>query len=294
MQQYKGYLVVSDLDGTLINSNQKVSKQNMDAIAHFVEEGGLFAVATGRTELNVKPFIRGLDINCPCILYNGAGIYDLEKQQFIKCSYLDRAQLLGPMEKILAEHKTLCMQIFTPGKMFITSGPETVDPVVTAEGQSFELVSLQEAAGHEWVKVLLHCTNPVLLDIESFLGRTLAPGVVNSVFSTSTYLELLPFAVSKGSALLELLDIVKVERENSIAIGDYHNDMEMVAAAGLGVATANAHQALKDTADLITVSNDEHAIHTLIYREIPEYRRRLKESRRKRLYNSGMEGASLN
>ncbi|WP_443110792.1 HAD family hydrolase [Caloramator sp. mosi_1] len=45
-----------------------------------MNNGGLFTVATGRTELNIKPFLKELPINCPAILYNGAAIYDLKKK----------------------------------------------------------------------------------------------------------------------------------------------------------------------------------------------------------------------
>jgi HAD superfamily hydrolase (TIGR01484 family) len=139
MYKYKGYLIVSDLDGTLINSKQEISKLNSNAIASFVEEGGLFAVATGRTELNVQPYIKHLKINCPSILYNGAVIYDTNKDSFIKSIYLDKSLLIEPLKEILKKYKNLCMQIFTPGKMFIVSGEDSIDPIVLKEEQAYEI-----------------------------------------------------------------------------------------------------------------------------------------------------------
>jgi hydroxymethylpyrimidine pyrophosphatase-like HAD family hydrolase len=68
MKKYEGYLIASDLDGTLINSEQGISRQNIDAIASFIEAGGLFAIATGRTELTALPFIEQIHVNCPSIL----------------------------------------------------------------------------------------------------------------------------------------------------------------------------------------------------------------------------------
>ena len=53
--------------------------------------------------------------------------------------------------------------------------------------------------------------------------------------------------------------------QNSIALGDYNNDIEMLKAAGVGIAVENATDAAKAAADIVTVSNDEHAVARVIY-----------------------------
>lgn len=276
MQRYNGYLIVSDLDGTLINSNHKISKQNQKAISAYVKNCGYFAVATGRSEINVKPFMEHIDINCPCILYNGAMIYDFDKMKYIKCAFIKNSYLLEPLKEILSEYKNLCMQIFTQGKMFIVSGEDNMDSLVISENQPYTAASIDDVAEEYWVKVILYDTNQALRSIQKFLNDRIVPGIIGSVFSTPTYLELLAYGVSKGSALLELMQIMKVEREKVIAIGDYCNDIEMIRTAGLGVATANAHDLLKKAASVTTVSNDEHAVYNLINKVIPSYEIKLK------------------
>ena len=54
---FEGYLLVSDMDGTLLNSEKKISKENLNAIDYFVKEGGTFTVATGRMLQSVELFI---------------------------------------------------------------------------------------------------------------------------------------------------------------------------------------------------------------------------------------------
>lgn len=271
MHRYKDYLTVSDLDGTLINSNQEISQKNIEAISGYIEEGGLFAVATGRTELNALPFIGNVPINCPCILYNGAMIYDFEKKQVVQCTYLDSTELMETLKYILQEFKDVCLQIFTEGRIFIVSSEDTIDPVVTNEKQPFELASLEEIPREKWIKILINYSNETLKIIEQILHTRVKAEIFDSVFSTSIYLEILPYGVSKGSALARLMEIMKVKREKVAAIGDYCNDIEMIQTAGLGVATANAHPLVKDAADIVTVSNDEDAIDYLINMEIPKF-----------------------
>jgi hydroxymethylpyrimidine pyrophosphatase-like HAD family hydrolase len=114
-------------------------------------------------------------------------------------------------------------------------------------------------------------TNQTLHKVQQFIANRMPSGIIHSVFSAVTYLELFASDVSKGSALEGLLEITGVKRERVIAIGDYCNDIEMMKASGLGVATANAHPLLKEAADITAVSNDEHAIYNLINKILPIY-----------------------
>ena len=73
---FDGFILVSDMDGTLVGSNREVSKKNRDAIKYFTERGGKFTVATGRMVQSVEEFVSDLHIKCPTMLHNGAKIYD--------------------------------------------------------------------------------------------------------------------------------------------------------------------------------------------------------------------------
>src|SRR5699024_10519909 len=69
-------LLVSDLDGTLLNSSQNISLDNKKAIARFHAEGGKFTIATARMKEAAFPYAKELNVNIPIILYNGAVVYD--------------------------------------------------------------------------------------------------------------------------------------------------------------------------------------------------------------------------
>ena len=64
------------MDGTLINSKKEISKENLDAIKYFVNNGGKFTVATGRMVASVSGFLDKLKLDLPAILHNGGKIYD--------------------------------------------------------------------------------------------------------------------------------------------------------------------------------------------------------------------------
>ena len=73
-------LHISDLDGTLLDNEGKLSDENKRRINNLIEKGLLFTIATARTFATVVPILDGVKINCPVILMNGVMIYDLIKK----------------------------------------------------------------------------------------------------------------------------------------------------------------------------------------------------------------------
>jgi hydroxymethylpyrimidine pyrophosphatase-like HAD family hydrolase len=77
--------------------------------------------------------------------------------------------------------------------------------------------------------------------------------------------EILPKGVNKGSVIPKLAEHLHVDMKRTVAVGDYNNDIPMLISAGIGIAVSNACDAAKAAADMITVSNEEHAIAKIIY-----------------------------
>ena len=82
--------------------------------------------------------------------------------------------------------------------------------------------------------------------------------------SELTLYEILPKGISKGVVIPKLAELLGLDPKRTIAVGDYNNDVEMIRAAGVGFAVANAVPEVKAVADRITVSNQEHAIAKII------------------------------
>ena len=76
--------------------------------------------------------------------------------------------------------------------------------------------------------------------------------------------EILPKGASKGNALCRMAELLGIDVNKTIAVGDYNNDISMLKTAKLGFAVANAVDEAKAAADHITVSNDESAIAVII------------------------------
>ncbi len=269
MKKYSNVLLLSDMDGTLLNTQCIVSKENQDAINYFAENGGLFGVATGRSQLNSVLFLDDINVNAPCILYNGCGVYDFTAKQFITLKELPKAKLVTFFEQCIKEFSEVIIQIYCPEMCYFVSPHAKADPYIIEIHQPCEFCGLQDILELPWIKILF-CGKPEELKaINELMMRYGLEEELSWVFSSEIYLEYLPYGVSKGSALHYIKK--KIYPGLKIyAVGDYNNDIEMLQAADVGIATQNALPSLQEIADVVTVSNDESAIADIIY-NIIEY-----------------------
>lgn len=270
INSYERYLLLSDMDGTLIGSNFKISEKNFNAISYFIEHGGNFGVATGRTKYSIRPYIGKLKLNGPCILYNGALVYDFEKDRDIKSEFMEKHVLDEYVDYCLKNFKNMTVEIFTPEMMYIVSPEENADPAVEREKKVFRYSSLAEISEMDWYKVILFDTGKNLLEAQAALKAFELEDKLENAFSQDFYLELLKKNVSKGMALEGLKKLPRFSQKTIIAVGDYDNDIGMIKSADVGIAVKNARACVKQAADIITVSNDEDVMQDIIFNILPD------------------------
>lgn len=83
-------LLITDLDGTLLDSNGRLSDITAKIINRFISSGGAFTFATARTASSAVKITEKLNINTPCVLMNGVSIYDIQKKKYIKNEYINK------------------------------------------------------------------------------------------------------------------------------------------------------------------------------------------------------------
>ncbi len=264
MKKYSNVLLLSDMDGTLLNSQSIVSRENQEAIHYFIDNGGLFGIATGRSQRNSVLFLGDVKVNAPCILYNGCGIFDFETKQFLSIQELSKLKLLTFLKHCLSEFIEISIQVYCPEMCYFISPKSQVIPYIIEIHQPCEFCRIEEIIDLSWIKILF-CGKPE--ELKKLNGKIDEYGLekeLHRVFSSELYLECLPFGVNKGSALTSIKKRMG-DHYKIYAVGDYYNDIEMLQAADVGIATQNAISSLKKIADRITVNNDESAIADVIY-----------------------------
>lgn len=248
-KKYEGKYLLSDVDGTLMGHDEIIPQGNLGAIWAFCQEGGRFALATGRSIRSGRWIAQQVGANAPCILFNGAVIYDFEHEQPLFVNKL-------PLELI-------------PRIKQVLRGLQSFRIVVSALHQSYEVGAITDPSTQEyssldaipddWIKVIFHVKpqehDALVAYLEEHLG-----GEAAIVSSSTTYVEILPREVSKGTALLKLAEVLDIELKDIYVIGDYYNDQEMLKAALNSACPANAPEDIKAICQQIVCSVEQAAV----------------------------------
>lgn len=257
---FEGRLLVSDMDGTLLDSRSNLSMENKLALDRFVAGGGLFTVATGRMEKSVMQYLKDLPVNVPAIVYNGAAIYDFKADKLLWQDNLP-TDVIEPVRKVMEQFPEIGVQVYHGGRTYFARENKYTDAHMLRENFK-PIISRLEDIPHPWFKIILTWDPMKLPMVEEFLKGFDVP--FRQVYSEPQFLELLNENASKGSALHVLTSLLGLNRTCVIAMGDNLNDVELLMEANVGIAVANAHPILKEAADLCCSHHDSNAVAEVI------------------------------
>ena len=161
---FDGYTLVSDMDGTLINSNKEISKENLDAIKYFVNNGGKFTVATGRMVASVECFLDRLNLDLPAILHNGGKIYDYNNKKVVYEHFIEEDRKES-IKKVWENRPDIGIEIFCDEVVYIYRECKYTKRY---NKYSYDIVYNlpKEIWNKPWVKVLLIGDEEVLDEFE--------------------------------------------------------------------------------------------------------------------------------
>lgn len=256
------YIIISDVDGTLLPRNKPVPQRNIDALNRFVAKGGRFGIATGRSKELTEEFAKSLPVNAPCVLYNGGALYDYDKGEFLMQSFLPESAK-GYLARIRKDLPWLSVMVITGGNYCHVVDDEIPFATFSEEQREhYRNARVEELTGL-WYKVLFSVTpeeNKMLADYVKDIAFT----DVRFVFSSDLLIEMLPVTSTKGFALQKLVELGHFPHESIVAIGDYYNDLEMIEFAAIGATTAEAPDDVKAAADFITGNCESGAVADLV------------------------------
>ena len=259
-------VIMSDIDGTLLNREGAIPERNIKALERFTAAGGRFGVATGRSLGITRPVVELLPmLNFPCVVYNGGALDDFEREEYLY-------QLFLPKE--MGEYFTKIRKVF-PDCGVVLAGDSYVDvdaSIRTNQSWWFD----RYPRGHvlpvkiddiTWpaYKALFVLPHEQCEQLYKYVCEHEADfEEVRFVFSDATMFEMLPKGSSKGSAIEKLMAITGVKWENIAAIGDYYNDIEMLTYAGISAAPADSLEDIKSAADLVVCPCGQGAVADLV------------------------------
>ena len=259
-------LVVSDIDGTLITSEGKVSPAVRREIQRVTDQGIHFAIASGRPTKGVKEVSDELGLRTPIIGSNGAVVEDVATGEIIHSTQMQHL-VLRRLQELVTRYDVKDVYFDTSeGWRRLLGRSEVVAP-----GQGFEadrdfewMRELDERAVVH--KVVVHGHELELDKIEREIEKIKGVQVTSSWHGNR---EIIVAGADKAAAAKRLAEHLGVESAHVLALGDNRNDLELIEWAGVGVAMGNAIPGLKALADWVTSTNDEDGVALALDRYIP-------------------------
>ncbi len=260
-------LIVSDFDGTLVRDDGNIDAENKQAITDYVQNGGVFAISTGRMHYGILSRAKELGLKgivCAC---QGAFIMDIESGENLLNAQLSNEVTVKICEKM--EALGLHIHVYDSVDYYCNMDDEALKLYEKAIRMKPKLVLDKPMSvfvkenNIRAYKVLAMVDPKDNARIMQELAKENFSGCVVTK-SADFLVEVINAAYSKGTAVAFLAEHYGVPLEKTICVGDQQNDIPMIRAAGLGIAVKNADEALKKEALVLDYTNEEAAIAKII------------------------------
>ena len=260
-------LIAFDLDGTLLNDNKEVSEENYRALMDAAEKGIHIVPATGRLPGVMPKALEGLPIRY-AIFINGAEVVDLQTGEVLYKKLIPWQQAIdvfregeqyGIAYDCYMENRGFMSQRFFDHVPEFVSNPHFVKMIYDTRKPVPELKEYLAERKVDVQKLLFHFRDDQLALREELLLNWKIPGTEVSS-SLPGNLELNQAEGIKGYALKALAAHLGISMEQTMAFGDGHNDLSMIAMAGMGVAMEECWPGVREVADYITCSCNDSGV----------------------------------
>jgi len=257
-------LYVSDLDGTLLRSNERTSEYTNQVINSLVDKGMFFSYATARSLITAKKVTKGINAKIPLIVYNGAFVIDNITEEILIANYFDDSvqsvledlfsnkvypivyAYINGKEKFsfVKEKCTQGMNLFLESRKGDIRTNEVDSLPKLKEGNIFYITCIDKPEKlkplYDKYKDKYHCVYQI------------------DIYTNEQWLEIMPLEATKSNAIKQLQTMLNSER--LIVFGDGKNDIDMFQIADESYAVTNAHEDLKKYATDVILSNDEDGV----------------------------------
>jgi Cof subfamily protein (haloacid dehalogenase superfamily) len=255
-------LIATDLDGTLVRSDETVSAYSHEVLARVRAAGIPLVGATGRGPRLIDSCLEFIPEADFLVLAQGARVLDLRDPSgpvTLRSVTVPGAEVLGVVEALEAVVGPLTLMVEArdePGApLYGESHPAWKYP------EALEPRARAEALAGPVVKAFAHSPRHEPDELVAIARELVAPDGVTVTQAGLGYIEICPPGVTKATGLAVVAESLGVDPREVLVFGDMPNDLPMFGWAGWGrVAVANAHPEVRAVADEVTQSNDEDGV----------------------------------
>lgn len=252
-------LVVSDMDGTFLNSNGTFNHAYYQQVqALMKQQNVLFAACTGKQCERVEELF-GPELSKDLWILGDSATRIKHNGQYIFESLLPNEtgqQIIQTLETLASDHIIIAC---TPSAAFIkATTPNTEASIVRHSYARVKTLNTFTEITEDFVKITVY--DPKSRCFENVKKLAKFADCANIVASEAAWIDISNFNIHKGTTLNKLQQLTNIQKEETIAFGDGFNDLDLFAEAGLSFATRNAFAEVKAQADFITKTNDENGV----------------------------------
>ncbi|MGF1698610.1 Cof-type HAD-IIB family hydrolase [Vibrio kyushuensis] len=234
-------IVASDLDGTLLAPNHKLSDFTKRTLKELHEKGLTFVFATGRHHVDVAGIREQVGIPAYMVTSNGARVHDQNDQLMYSKNVPEH--LVQPVIDVIKQDPDIMIHLYQNDEWLLNKEDKILKNFHDESGFTYKVFDVDNAPVDGIAKIFF--THPdhdhdYLVQFEDKLNE-LFGNETNIAFSTPWCLEVMAAEVSKGEALDVVAQSINLKLDNCIAFGDGMNDVEMLSMAGLGLVMSTSH-----------------------------------------------------
>lgn len=253
-------LIISDIDGTILDSKHQVSDKLKQLMPLLEERKIPFVLTSARSPQGMTAIADELELSTPLAAYNGAYIVERNKKGGFPQLFgrpLDFVEANKVIQLAVHDFPEIAVNIYSEADWFVPVVNDWVRQEEVITGMQAQEVLLKEFLAKKLPihKLLFIGSEAEIAGLEAAISKLVLMESAK-YRSKSNYLEFTDKTVSKELALQQLAEYYQVTSAQVMAIGDHDNDVSMIAASGFGVAMANGSEACQEKANLITADND--------------------------------------
>lgn len=255
-------LIAMDLDGTLSNDQKVITEKTKQTLMAAQEQGIRLALASARPSPGLFRERDVLDMqnhNGILMSYNGGRIVDAATGKVLFETSMDLEETKAVLRKLEDLPVT---PILDDGVQFYVTDRNGFKVDYECRNNNMicsEVGNLADFLTFAPIKILMSVDPAIIGDVQKQIAAML-PASLTVVQTAAFYLEVIPKVINKGQGIRDICGVLGITAEEVISFGDAENDIPMLKAAGMGVAMGNASDAVKQAADMVTLSNNDDGI----------------------------------
>lgn len=242
----KTKLLLFDLDDTLLNSEKFVSPANALAVNKCKSLGMIIGYITARSPRKVKTYLK--DLPCDCIAYyNGASVF--VENTLLEKNEIPYAKGIKTMSEIQNEYPKILIGAYLEPFNYFNGQIQNIITKTAYPG------TIQELPPYDIQRIRIVTEAYKDISLDQFITSDM-----KYLFTINGTAIITSKGATKENALRKFAEFFNIDISDVIAFGDDTNDMDMIKAAGVGIAMGNAIDKVKSVADFVCETNDNDGV----------------------------------